>query len=154
MVRTALSKVALGFVCGAGILAVGVPLGLYLLGLSNIEGRPEPPNQTNLAADTVLLQQTSRNTAPVAVHVLNPWTYAATLLTEDPKDLDNGSHALWLIVRDYNYRHLKNRKMSSWHLSGAALTIWVSRNWTTEQVVTGAAAIARSWPNQSLPDQR
>ena len=39
-------------------------------------------------------------------------------------------------------------KMSYWHLSGAALTIWVSRNWTTDQIVTAAAAIARSWPKQ------
>jgi hypothetical protein len=45
MIRRALSKVAIGFVCGAGFLAVGVPMGLYLLGLSNIEGRPEPPTR-------------------------------------------------------------------------------------------------------------
>jgi hypothetical protein len=34
MIRTALSKVTTSFVCGAGILAVGVPMGLYLLGLA------------------------------------------------------------------------------------------------------------------------
>jgi hypothetical protein len=51
-----------------------------------------------------------------------------------PKDqrVDNGSSAVWLIARDYNYKHLKSRKMSYWRLSGAALTIWVSRNWTTD----------------------
>jgi hypothetical protein len=153
MIRTALSKVAIAFVCAAGILVLGVPLGLYVLGLSNIEGRPEPPTDTNhIAADTALLQQTFHSTAPVAVHVLNPWTYAATLLTEDPKSLraDTGSSAVWLIARDYNYKHLKNRKMSYWHLSGAALTIWVSRNWTTDQIVVAAAAIARSWPKQPV----
>jgi len=157
MIRTTLGEVAIAFVCGAGILVIAVPMGLYVLGLSNIEGPPEPPTETNhIAADTVLLQQTFRSTAPIAVHVLNPWTYAATLLPQDPKDLraDNGSSPVWLIARDYNYTHLKNRKMSCWHLSGAALTIWVSRNWTTEQIVTAAAAIARSWPNQPLPNQR
>jgi hypothetical protein len=158
MIRTVLSKVAIAFVCGAGTLVIAVPLGLYVLGLSNIEGRPEPPTDTNhVAAHTALLQQTFRSPSPVVTHVLNPWTYAATLLTEDPKDLraDNGSSAVWLIARDYNYNHLKNRKMSYWHLSGAALTIWVSRNWTTAQVVTAAAAIARSRPKQSLrPENR
>jgi hypothetical protein len=157
MIRTALSKIAIAVVCGAAILAVGVPLGLYVLGLSNIEGRPNPPTDTDhIAPDTVLLQQTFRSTAPVVVHALNPWTYAVTVLTEGPKDLraDTGSSAVWLIARDYNYKHLKNRKMSYWHLSGAALTIWVSRNWTTDQIVTAAAAIARSWPNHPLPNQR
>ena len=153
MVRTALNKVAIALICGAGILVLGVPPGLYVVGLSNIEGRPKAPTDMNhLAADTVLLQQAFRSTAPITVHVLNPWTYVATLLTEDPKNQDNGSDALWLIARNYNYKHLKSRKMSSWHLSGAALTIWVSRNWTTEQVVTAAAAIARSWPNLPLTD--
>jgi hypothetical protein len=157
MTRTVLRKVAITIVCGAGVLSVGVPMGLYVLGLFNIEGRPQPPTETNrIAADTVLLQQTSRSPAPVAVHVFNPWTYAATLLTEDPKDLrlDDGSHALWLIARDYNSKHLRNRKMSWWHLSGAALMIWVSRNWTTDQIVTAAAAIARSSPNPPSPNQR
>jgi hypothetical protein len=157
MIWTTLRRIAIAFVCAAGILVLGVPLGLYALGLSNIEGRPEPPTDTNhIAADTALLQQTFRSTAPVAVHVLNPWTYTATLLTQDPKNLraNNGSSAVWLIARDYNYKHLKNRKMSYWHLSGAALAIWVSRNWTTDQIVVAAAAIARSWPNQPLPNQR
>jgi hypothetical protein len=155
MTLTTLSKVAITFVCGAGILAVGVPIGLDVLGLSNIEGRPEPPTETShIAADIAMLQQTFRSPAPVVVHVLNPWTYAAILLTESPKDLrlDSGSHAVWLIASDYNSKHLKNRRMSSWPLSGAALMIWVSRNWATDQIVTAAAVIARSWPNQPLPN--
>jgi len=39
--------VAIAFVCGAGTLVIAAPLGLYVLGLSNIEGRPEPPTDTN-----------------------------------------------------------------------------------------------------------
>jgi hypothetical protein len=39
-----------------------------------------------------------------------------------------------------------------WHLSGAALTIWVTRNWTTDQIVTAAAAIAGSRAQQRLPN--
>jgi hypothetical protein len=52
----------------------------------------------------------------------------------------------WVIARNYNGSHLKNRRMIFWHLSGAALTIWVSRNWTAEQIVAAAAAITRSRP--------
>jgi hypothetical protein len=147
------SKVAIALLLGVALLVFSLPIGLYWLGLSNIEGRPEPPTEMNhIAADTVLLQQTFRSPAPVAVHPLNPWTYAATLLTEDPSNLrpDNGSDAVWLIARGYNSKHLKNRRMSHWHLSGAALSIWLSRNWTTDEIVTAAAAIARSRPKQPL----
>jgi heme exporter protein D len=31
--------------------------------------------------------------------------------------------------------------MLFWHLSGSALTIWLSRNWTTEQIVCKALEI-------------
>jgi hypothetical protein len=63
--------------------------------------------------------------APVVVHALNPWSYAAKLLADGPLHVDNGERAIWLIVSDYNGKHMKGRRMSSWHLSGAALMIWV-----------------------------
>jgi hypothetical protein len=136
------------------LLIIGLPLGLYGLGLSNIDGRPEPPVRTNsIPADTTLLQHTFRSQAPIVVHALNPWTYAVALVTGNANDLllDNGSHAIWLIVRNYNSKHLINRGMLSWHLSGAALMIWVSRNWATDEVVTAAAATIRPYQDQQPP---
>lgn len=148
MARKFVLKVAIASLVGVALLVLSLPIGLYLLGLSKVEGRPEPPTQTNnIAADTALLLQDFRSRAPIAVHALNPWTYAARLLNERTNDLrmDPGSHAIWLIARNYNYKHLKSRKMSYWHLSGAALSMWLSRNWTTDEIVTSAAAIVRSY---------
>jgi hypothetical protein len=51
--------------------------------------------------------------------------------------------AIWLIVRQYNSSHLKDRRMGMWHLSGAALTIWLTQHWTTDEAVVGAATAAR-----------
>jgi hypothetical protein len=145
--RTLLLKTAAVFLGGAALLAAGTPLGLYWLGLSNIEGRPKPPTRANsIPAEVALLREEFGSDAPVEVRVLNPWIYAASLMAVNPNNLrlDNGAHAVWLIASNYNERNLKVRKMSYWHLSGAALMIWVSRNWTNDQIVTAAANIVRS----------
>jgi hypothetical protein len=101
-----------------------------------------------LAIDTAFLQRAFRSSERVALRVLNPWTYAVSLVTDDA-DLssDDGSAAAWVIARNYNSNHLKDRRMTFWHLSGDALTIWVSRHWPAEQIVTAAAAITRSRPS-------
>jgi hypothetical protein len=122
-------------------------MGLYALGLYNIEERPTPPVLTSSgAADTTLLQQAFHSTtSPIDIRVLNPWTFVTTLRSKNVMTSDGGSHAIWMIVRDYNSGHLKHRRgMMWWHLSGAALTIWITRTWTTDEVVAAAAAIVRS----------
>jgi hypothetical protein len=146
--RSLTGKVAVAFLIAAFLLGFGLPIVLYGIGLSNIEGRPEAPMQVNnLAIDTAFLQHAFRSSEPVALRVLNPWTYAASLVTDDTNlSSDDGSAAAWVVARNYNSNHLKDHRMTFWHLSGAALTIWVSRHWTAEQIVTAAAAITRSRP--------
>ena len=151
MARSLIARVSIASLLAALIFAVSLPIGLYWFGLSNIEGRPKPPTEvSNIASDIVVLQQEFRSRAPIAVHVLNPWTFAAAFLTERPNDLrlDIGSDAIWVIARTYNYTHLKDRWMSNWHLSGAALSIWLSRNWTTDEIVASAAEIVRHYRPQ------
>ncbi len=61
MIRKSLGKVAVVLLFATALLAAVLPLGLYWLGLSNIEGRPEPPPKLgNLTADRALLQQDLR----------------------------------------------------------------------------------------------
>ena len=44
---------------------------------------------------------------------------------------------------DFNAEHLKFKRTSWWHFSGAALTIWVTRNWTTDPLMATVAAVER-----------
>jgi hypothetical protein len=159
MIRKVLRTAAISLVCGSVFLVVAVPIVLYWLGLHNIDGRPKPLVQANNgAADTTLLQQAFHSTLPFDVHALNPWTYLISLGPSLAMTSDSGSHAIWMIVRTYNSSHLKNRRMIWWHLSGGALTIWMTRNWTTDQVVAAAAAIVRttypSYSSSSLVEVR
>lgn len=43
----------------------------------------------------------------------------------------------WAAFDHLNEQSAGQRKMW-WHLSGAALTIWLSRNWTDQQITTAA----------------
>jgi hypothetical protein len=130
------------------LLVFTLPIALYEIGLSNIEGRPIPPTQNNdLSIDTTYLQQAFHKREPLSIRVFNPWSYAANVLRNTDPILDDGSIAAWVIARDYNGDHLKNRRMTLWHISGGALTIWISRHWTSAQIVTAAASITRSRPN-------
>ena len=80
----------------------------------------------------------------IAVQPLSPWVYARDLATSGPSSSSMaGADAAWLIARRYSAGHLKKKRMLWWHLSGAALTVWITRNWSSDQVVTTAAGLVR-----------
>ena len=54
----------------------------------------------------------------------------------------------WSVARSYNATHLDDRRMLWWHASGAALTIWLTRNWTQEQILAAAARLEAPASNQ------
>jgi hypothetical protein len=60
--------------------------------------------------------------------------------------------AVALVAMRYKRAHLRNHPMIAWHLSEMSLTLWLTRNWTTGEIVTAAATIPRSGPRQSLPN--
>jgi hypothetical protein len=110
MARTFLLKIAVALVGVAALLAAGIPLGLYWLGLSNIEGRPEPPTQTsNVIADSVLLQRDLRTQGPIVIGALNPRTFiidAFHYAPGFPSQLARSMRAVGMVVGNYNSSHL------------------------------------------------
>jgi hypothetical protein len=121
------------------------PLGLYALGLSNVDGRPLPPASSHLTpADQALPEHAFRAPQPITVERLSPWTYITSILEDSNQTAAaNGLNAASFVALHYNVRHLKNRRSTWWHLSGAALTIWITRHWTSDQVLSAAAALVR-----------
>jgi hypothetical protein len=123
-----------------------VPWGLYQWGLSNIDGRPVPPHGTVLSVeDDALLRRHLHAHSSISIEPLSPWRYVAALIMSGREQslLGSGADAAWLIARNYNSSHLKDRHTIYWHLSGAALTIWITRHWTADQILAGAADLAR-----------
>src|SRR4029077_6038926 len=112
MTRSFVGKIAVASLIAAILFVLSLPIGLYGLGLLNIEGRPEPPMQTsNLATGAAYLQQAFRRSEPLSIRALNPWSYAVSLLSQgNDYNSDDGSIATWVIARNYNSTHLKNRQ--------------------------------------------
>jgi hypothetical protein len=127
------------------LLILAGPWAMYELGLSNIDGRPTPLiDDSPTVEDDLLLRRIFRASHSISVQPLSPWSYARDLaMSGPPSPSSAGADAAWLIARHYNSAHLKNRRSLWWQVSGAALTIWITRNWNSDQIVVTAADLAR-----------
>ena len=115
-------------------VTLSVPAIAYGVGLMKIEGRPVPADPKKYAAgELAAAWQRCRDRPPVSVVPLNPWGYTAKFLWGSPYFEGSGQLSAWHIVRNYNSKHLP-KGMKWWHLSGASLTIWVTQNWSGEQI--------------------
>jgi hypothetical protein len=146
-----IQRILIGATVLSGVLLaiIGLaPLGLYTWGLSNVSGRPSPPAPCHpTLADRALLEHSLRMSQPFTVKPLSPWAYIHFILEDDARNpAAGGIEATWLVAQYYNTQHLKDRRGIAWHLSGAALTIWITRHWSADEVLCGAVEVTRHSP--------
>jgi hypothetical protein len=151
MTRNPFRLLLIGVTVLAGVLVaiIGLaPAALYSLGLSNVNGRPSPPASCHpTPTDRALLERTFRMSQPITVKPLSPWAYFNFILEDDARNATAGGvDAVWFVARHYNAQHLKDRRSIAWHLSGAALTIWITRHWSADEVVCAAVDVLRRSP--------
>jgi len=140
-------------IASAGLVLVALLVGpwvLYEVALSNVVGRPSLPSTIPVSSsDAEAVWRKLRERGPVTVEPLSPHGYILALLTKDT--LPPGAHVAWWIARNHNRENLKDQRMIWWHLSGAALTVWLTRHWSTDQLVAKAHEIFRSGQPASNP---
>lgn len=135
-------KFAYTFV-GIGLaLLLSAPWAIYELGLSNIATLPVPPDspKTTAATEKAIWDQFEKP-GPVAVTPMSPYSYIAVMAANE-MSLTPGARIAWFVARNHNAGNLKNRRTIWWHLSGIALTIWLTRNWSTDQLIAKANEIS------------
>ncbi|MFN3188763.1 MAG: hypothetical protein ACK42D_04465 [Candidatus Paceibacteria bacterium] len=130
-----------------GVLAVLVyatPWIIYGVGLSMIDGRPQPPSEVSFSEqDLEGLRTRYRLYGSGNVFGSTPWGYVIALAGGNHSGLaEKGTVLAWPIAREYNSTHLEQRQW--WHLAGAALTIWIMRNWAADQIRAEVLRIERS----------
>ncbi len=131
-----------------GISAIGAILVLltllpgiiYFVALYNIDGRPTLAQkcQLNAAQKLVLWRdqgELAESENDVVTRAMNPWGFAARFHFGSLSKRNPGERAAWFVARNHNFTHLGNRRMAWWHVSGAALTIWLTRHWTAEELL-------------------
>jgi hypothetical protein len=124
------------------VAVISLPWTLYWVGLHNVAGRPIPSTMSLTPSGSADLQRYLRINAQPLVEPLSPWSYFPSLVLAHPRPMP-GADVAWIVARQYNAAHLRDRHMIWWHISGAALTVWLTRNWTGEQVLATAAEIVR-----------
>jgi len=130
--------------CTSFALLLGLPLALYSLGLSGIEGRPQKPLQLASAEQKTVVWKRARGEGAPYVAVDNPYSYVASVFFAHEQRTPPGQLVTWWVARDYLVRHKRYQGMGWWHLSGASLAIWLSRNWTSDEILSAAAQLRQS----------
>src|SRR5262249_32609896 len=112
------------------------PWVIYWYGLRQIEGRPTAAVHTATADQLDRLFEKLKITQPVQIDPMSPYTYF--LHGAHPS---SSTRVAWIIARSYNADNLGDHRMLTWHLSGMALTIWLTRNWTPTELIAKAAEL-------------
>lgn len=130
--------------CSFAVLVLLSPWLLYELGLSRFDAMPARPTQLATAEQQAWVWAQARGAGAPKVAPRNPYGYVMHLLSRDGRAEPGELVAYW-VASEYNLRQ-PPRSMAWWHLSNAALVIWLSRHWTTEEIASAAHAIAIKWP--------
>lgn len=131
-----LKRAVAGVLIVAALVVALSPLVLYAIGLQGVEGRPQLPRQLASPAGQAAAWQSVRGVGTPDVPRLNPYTYWSVVSGGESKA---GVLLAWQVAANHLLSHRRYRGMHWWHLSGAALTIWLTRNWSAEQLLSKVA---------------
>lgn len=135
--------------CAMLALLLALPLVLYWKGLNDIDGRPPKPQQLASLEQQALVWRRAGGQGKRNIEPLNPYSYIVRIFSDSACLARPEERLAWSFASTYLRAHRRHAGMSAWHLSGAALTIWLTRNWTTEEILSAAAA--SGWFVNDLP---
>ena len=140
--RRALARKFAYALAGVGLgLLVLAPWAVYELGLWNIATLPAPPDSANITAATKqAIWNQFEEPGPVSVTPLSPHGYIVALATNE-RSLPPGARIAWCVARNHNSGTLKHGRTIWWRISGMALTIWLTRNCSADQLIAKANEI-------------
>jgi hypothetical protein len=125
------------FVVVISVMVLVLPLVVYEFSLAQVTDRPAFAIRDYSPDERQNFQARLKVRAVDAYQASNPYLYLYEFVRSGQEE--GGSRSLvlaWLVARDHNSRNRDPEKSNRWwHLSGAALTIWITRNWTEQQVL-------------------
>jgi hypothetical protein len=121
-------------------LALILPWAAYWVGLSRISQYPSPPSQAISTAQREWVWSLAKGSGEPVIVQLSPYSYLYDLFILKGNN-DRNMQVAWWAASEHLIKQDSTQRMLWWHLSGAALTIWLTRNWTDQQI-TAAAFVA------------
>lgn len=118
---------------GVLMFVLAAPGALYAYGLSLLSERPTPPRGPVAREQAIAAwQYIEDTTTPPDLAPLDPWTVGARyLVAERPIE----SQGLLVIARNHVRANLTDGRVIAWHLGVTTMAIWVSRNWSEDQIL-------------------
>lgn len=115
-------------------LIFAAPWGLYYLGLQGISGKPALPVALLTDERQIELWQKAGCEGRPALDELNPVHYIMTAPSQEAPP--PATMFAWRIASAYQREHKLHDGAMWQQLSGAALAIWITRNWSIEQILS------------------
>lgn len=131
-------------------LVFSIPWGLYYLGLKDIDGKPDlPAHMISGDMQQKIWAESGYEGQPESV-ALNPVSYILSAAGQDappPVTL-----FAWRVASSYQRQHHAHEGVMWQQLSGGALTIWLSRHWTIDQLLSKVAELEEKKRQTSKAD--
>lgn len=121
-----------------------LPWLIYWIGLDKIDGRPNYAARSITSEEIDNLYERLRLSKPVRIDPLSPYSYLLQGIHGSAS-----ARIAWPIARHYNGQHLSDHHY--WHLSGAALTIWLTRNWAPPELIAKAIELENLKQTSAAP---
>jgi hypothetical protein len=141
-IRRALKRIFYVAVVTALLLIAIGPWGLYWLGLYGINGKPSLPSVAATKTESEKIWSEARGKGEIKVNSITPHGYIYLFFSDSRNH--PGLRVSWRVAANHNLKYRKYKGNGWWHLSGAALTIWLSHNWSTDRIISKVAEIERS----------
>jgi hypothetical protein len=124
---------------GIGILlaALLLPWGAYWVGLRMVSEYPVPTSPFVSAQQRAWLWSQTRGAGELKLMPSNPYAYLYQIL-QTGNQPSRGLQIAGCVARAHLANQQDTQRMIFWHLSSAALTIWLTRNWSEEQIIASA----------------
>ena len=123
---------------GAVSLALILPWGVYWLGLSRISHYPIPLSNALSTDRREWVWHLAKASDNPVIAPLTPFSYVYDIFVRQQGNAEEINRVVSWVATDHLYDQSPGQRMLWRHLSGAALTIWLSRNWTDQQITAAA----------------
>lgn len=125
-------------------LVFGLPWLLYAQGLKSVAQLPPPPAEVLTAAQLGQVWQRAGLDGEPAAAVLDPVSYLASAAVQARPPAVTAF--AWRVASDHLRQEARPLGPLEKHLAGAALTIWLTRHWSLEQLLSRSAQLDASAP--------
>jgi hypothetical protein len=120
-------------------LVFGLPWLLYAQGLKSVVQLPPPPTERLPAAQLSQVWQRAGLEGEPAAAVLDPVSYLASAAVQARPPAVTAF--AWRVASDHLHQEARALGPLEKHLAGAALTIWLTRHWNLEQLLSRSAQL-------------